>query len=126
MKEYTNPYDELEQPDSLKQVVPNKEIYGHKPMLFCPDEDCPDKTRRLFIKKRTSFAGITYFFSHYPCKISPDCTFDHSFNPETLLHKEAILWFKNIDEFKVKEHSYKTHVLKTQTIKIDPSKTITE
>jgi hypothetical protein len=111
---YKNPIAEVDNPDSgwiinPAEARPLKEA-GHK--FFCPDFDCGDPQRGLFIKK--SGKGND-FFSHYP-------GFDHDIGPETLLHKLAVRWFIGKTSFEIPPGK----AIDQQVLSLDPEKTIPE
>lgn len=82
-----NPVAELNYPDSGDLIYAKKAYSGGT--YFCPDPNCGDPQRRLFKKRR-----IRHFFSHYG-------DYGHSVSGETLLHKSAIKYFKELDEFEL-------------------------
>ena len=83
--ELLNPIAEMNMPDSGLIISPEKahEIKSNKYAFFCPDYNCKDSQRILFVKM--SSKG-TCFFSH-----KSGC--EHPIMPETLLHKSAVKWF---------------------------------
>lgn len=87
--ELRNPYAEKDRPDSGVLVTAEEVRYGGN--LFCPHSDCLDPERRLFTKRSKNGR---YFFSHYG-------DYEHPINFETLLHKLAIRYFKDLDEFEL-------------------------
>jgi hypothetical protein len=95
MSDCLNPIAELNSPDSGKIITP-EEAYNLKDeqSFFCPDHECKDPKRKLNPKK--SSLG-NYFFSHNP-------NYSHDIYPETLLHKMAIKWFIDQDNYELPEH----------------------
>ena len=84
-----NPVAELDRPDSGNIIIPDQAKLGDK--LFCPDYDCKDKERKLFLK-HSSLGNA--FFSHRP-------GFSHPIYGQTLLHKLAIEWFSGKTAFEI-------------------------
>lgn len=114
MVEFLNPIAELEEPDSGKVVLADQAYeLKDKIKFYCPDYDCKDSNRILIVKK--SNKG-NYFFSH-----KPEC--GHDIRPETLLHKLAIKWFLDKEEFELPLCKLLGQEIKIQKVKIDKSKT---
>ncbi len=114
MTNFINPIAERDEPDSGKLITPEdayKIRHDHK--FFCPDHDCQDKERILTAKKSIN---DNYFFSH-----RPRC--EHDIKPETLLHKSAIKWFIDKDEYEIPSCRRTNGEFKKQTIKLDRTKT---
>lgn len=94
--ELLNPIAEMYLPDSGVIITPPQaykaKLEGHG--LFCPDYNCKDSQRILFVKK--SQKG-TLFFCHRR-------GFEHPIMPETLLHKSAVKWFLNKSVYDVPDN----------------------
>jgi hypothetical protein len=115
---FLNPIAEMEFPDSGKFVLPDEAmlIKGNI-KFFCPDYDCKDPNRLLFIK-RSPIGNL--FFSH-----RPEC--GHDIKPETLLHKMAIEWFLSITRYEIPPgDSINGKRLVIQEVNLNPSLTIPE
>lgn len=106
-----NPVAELNRPDSGDIVKPAQTKQGDK--LFCPDHDCGDPDRKLFLKH--SSLGNP-FFSHRP-------GFSHPIYPQTLLHKLSVKWFEGQTALEIPEGRVVDKILTRKTLNIDPTKT---
>lgn len=107
---FTNPIAEVDSPDSGWIVTPEDAIHlkeGHK--FYCPDFDCADKERVLFIKRSTNG---NLFFSHRH-------GFGHNIRPETLLHKLAIKWFEGKSEFEIPSYTSQSKKIGQQVVPLD-------
>jgi len=106
-----NPVAELDQPDSGDIIQPVHAKPGDK--LFCPDHDCKDSERVLFLKR--SSLG-TPFFSHRP-------GFSHPIYPQTLLHKLAVRWFQGKTTFEIPSGVVGDQRISRKLLQLDPAKT---
>ena len=114
MTDFLNPIAETDRPDSGKLIIPeNAYKIKDNVSFFCPDYDCKDNERILTVKKSVN---DNFFFSH-----RPNC--GHDIKPETLLHKSAIKWFLDKDEYELPSYTFADKELKRQNIKLDKSKT---
>lgn len=91
--ELLNPIAEMDTPDSGLIVSPERayELKNNGHSFFCPDYNCKDPNRILFVKKSSK---DTLFFCH-----KKGC--DHPILPETLLHKSAVNWFLKKSEYEI-------------------------
>lgn len=116
MPDFLNPIAELNNPDSGKFITPenahNMRTIDKEIKFYCPDASCLDNDRILFPRK--SSLG-NYHFTHRK-------EFGHDIQPETLLHKLAIKWFEQKEEFELPSHNK----LKNRIAKIDKNKTVLE
>lgn len=113
MAGYLNPIAELNKPDSGELILPIQAFDKRdNSKFFCPDYDCKDTERILTVKK--SNKG-NYFFCH-----RPNC--EHDIRPETLLHKLAIKWFIDKEQYEIPF----SNQIKRQFIELDKSKTVCE
>lgn len=111
---YTNPIAEVASPDSGWIVTPDQATsLNAKYKFYCPDFDCTDSTRSLSLK--TSTLG-NRFFSHRP-------GYGHDIRPETLLHKLAIKWFEDKNEFEIPDYFQGDKQVAKQTIQLDVNET---
>jgi hypothetical protein len=108
--EIKNPIAEQDHPDSGKIIRPSEATAlkkdNHK--FFCPDHDCRDPIRKLFLAK--SGKG-TLFFKH-----GPGC--EHDIRPETLLHKLAVKWYENRQSIIIPEHRVGALAMASQLVRL--------
>lgn len=113
MRTIVNPIAETGNPDSGNIVEPSQHLYLKKNQkFFCPDHDCKDPNRILILAKSKL---NNYFFKHKP-------NFHHEIHPETLLHKSAIKWFEERENFQIP--SFKETGAKR--LELDSTKTVLE
>ncbi len=115
--EFKNPFAEIVKPDSGEMIFPDQ-AYEMKAKdenisFYCPENNCTDPDRILFIKK--SSLGNVYFSHRQGYE-------DHTTAPETLLHKLAIKWFEGKSIYEVPLSNFITVSL----LNIDADKTVTE
>jgi hypothetical protein len=117
MSELLNPIAELDSVDSGKIIQPE---YAHRirelNKFFCPDYDCRDPKRKLFVRRREN--GRPHFYH------APDC--EHEIRPETLLHKLAIQWFVDKVIFEVPGFSSKDKKFDVTILHLNGNETIPE
>lgn len=108
-----NPFAELTAPDSGLLISPRAaKAYQNKTTFYCPDSECIDPERILFLK---SSPRDRPFFCHRQ-------SYQHDFAPETLLHKSAVRWFIGKASFEIPEHE----PLLVKRVDLDVLKTVTE
>jgi hypothetical protein len=108
--EIKNPIAELDIPDSGRIIRPFEATALKKAnhRFFCPDHDCQDPFRKLFLAK--SGKG-TLFFKHGP-------GYEHDIRPETLLHKLAVKWFENRLSIVIPDHREEPLAIASQLVRL--------
>lgn len=108
-----NPFAELTSPDSGLLISPKTaKTYQKKSTFYCPDPDCIDPERVLFLK---SSPRDRPFFCHRQ-------NYQHDFAPETLLHKSAVRWFMGKTSFEIPNNEAPLF----KRVDLDQLKTVTE
>ncbi len=108
-----NPFAELTSPDSGLLISPKTaKTYQKKSTFYCPDPDCIDPERVLFLK---SSPRDRPFFCHRQ-------NYQHDFAPETLLHKSAVRWFIGKTSFEIPDNEPPLF----KRVDLDQLKTVTE